>query len=100
MNDAKGRAGGRVSVAAEPSGDSFLMNFSGAGWFTSEAMAMTEALARRNLAQPPALPAVMRRFLPSQRAKVTVSQAAAPLGGLVKMSGNNCTTRRQGWREG
>lgn len=53
-----------------------------------------------DLTQPPALSAVMRRFLPSQLAKVTVSQASAPLGGLVKMSGNNCTTRRQGWGEG
>lgn len=93
-SEAKKHAGGWRSVAAEPSGNSFFNEFFG----TNKSMAVMTALAA--LAQPPALAAVMRRFLPSQRAQVTVSQASAPLGGLVKMSGNNCTTRRQGWREG
>lgn len=97
MNDAKGQAGGRVQVAAEPSGDSVFNDFSGAGRFTSESMGVaTMALARRSPPARPAVPAVMRRFLPSQRAKVTAAQAGGPSGGLVKMSGNNCTTRRGG----
>lgn len=88
------RAKGEVEAAADPSGYSFLMTFFfGAGRFTPSRprsrRRVPAARARRDNETFPAISAT----------KLTASQAGSPSGGLVRMSGNNCTTCQDGTKE-